>query len=348
MFSWESSLTNGCVIEACEALGLDRDEDWRRIAENDGSDIYQTPEWAALELEAAPGSARLLGLDLVGERVWVPLIIREWRGQPFAWSPYGYPSFIRAQGFRFDAETLVNELSLRLEQCGVVGAFVRLHPLVDTDIEECTTDRGAVVTQGPTASIDLRDGIDAAWDAMRARLRTDVRRLRRDGYFATTGWNRIDDFTAAYRATMQRVNADSYYFFSERYWEKLRNFPSGRAKLVSIMGPGGEFAAGGIFTSFGRTAQYHLGATHDDSLAAHPTKLMFWAATELAHQSDADFLHLGGGLGARRDGLYQLKSGFGRHEAAYRTLRVVSACESYAHLLGRADFVLDGKRFPPD
>lgn len=318
------------------------------IAESSAFDIYQTPEWALLEREAASGVARLLCLNLEGGNAWVPLIIREWRGHPFAWSPYGYPSFIRHEGARINAQAVAKELSRQLGHEGILGAFIRLHPLADADIDDFLTDYGSVVTHGPTASIDLRYGLDAAWGAMRARLRTDVRRLRNEGYSISTTWDRLDDFKVAYRATMDRVNADSYYYFPDSYWDKLRAFPPGWVGIVSVLGPNGDFAGGGIFTLYGPIAGYHLGATHTDYLSAQPTKLMFWSAAELAHASAADYLHLGGGLGAQRDGLHQLKSGFGRHEAIYRTLRVVAVPDASSRVRGGKELLLRAERFPPD
>lgn len=290
----------------------------------------------------------MIRLDLAGLPCWVPLIIREWRGEPFGYSPYGYPGFIRPPNVHFEARDLITALSRQLAQSGVVGSFIRLHPLQDADVEEYVGDRGAVISHGPTAAFDLREGLDAAWGTIRPRLRTDVRRLERDGYRVSTDWNRIEDFKSTYRATMHRVAADSYYYFSEDYWKTLLGFPPDWVKLISVLDAEDEYAAGGVFTSYGRMAQYHLGATEDSHMSANPTKLMFWAAARLAYEDGCDYLHLGGGLGARRDGLYQLKSGFGRFEAEFRTLRVVATGDSSAHLFEAGNFGLEGGRFPPE
>lgn len=321
-------------------------DQWKEVARAHARDIYQTPDWATLDLHIQPGDPHLLEIQGSGTSHWVPLVLRRWHGQPFAWSPYGYPGVVRGRSDSLQASALVEAVARALQQQKIVGAFIRLHPILDRDLLPGQYQDGCVVEHGPTASVDLSEGLSTAWSSLRARLRTDIRRLERNGFTATTDWRYYEDFVSAYSQTMRRVGATGNYFFGPPYWRALQRLPAGWVHLVSVLDPDGQYAAGGLFTVFGEIAQYHLGATRDEHLAAIPSRLLFWEAARLSYESRAKVLHLGGGVGAQRDGLYQLKRGFGRRELDFRTLRVVADWDSYKRQ-GGSMASLSANTFPP-
>jgi hypothetical protein len=97
----------------------------------------------------------------------------------------------------------------------------------------------------------------------------------------------------------------------------------------------GRTAAAGLFSECKGIVQFHLSGTAEEFRRASPARLMidhvrWWAKA----RGDRSF-HLGGGLGAREDSLFDFKAGFSDLRATFRSWRAVCDANRYQALVAR-------------
>ena len=109
----------------------------------------------------------------------------------------------------------------------------------------------------------------------RSNHRRDIRRLARAGFEPfqqDSGW--ADVFYELYLQTMQRRNADSFYFFSREMFHRLEEIPCNYLRLIGCR-RAGEVICAALITRGARIANYFLGGTGVEYREQAPSKLMF-------------------------------------------------------------------------
>ena len=119
---------------------------------------------------------------------------------------------------------------------------------------------------------------------------------------------------------MARVGAASHYFFDHEYFSLLLDLLGSRVKLFTCTLDGVVIAAG-LFLVCGDIIQYHLGGARDEYVGLGPMKLVIDAVREWGTDAGLRVLHLGGGVGAHEDSLFQFKAGFSDRRHPYATWR---------------------------
>lgn len=312
-------------------LGAD-DSTWPRFLDQAPHDFHHLPAYARLCARIEGGEATAVHVTDGRSEMLLPIVIRPidatWRD---ATSPYGYPGPLVAgpTGSGFAAEAL-RETAYVLAREGVVTLFVRLHPLLGGVPEGV----GVAIRHGTTVSVDLSLPATTLWGQTRPGHRREIERARRAGYRVSVdeSWRHLETFRDLYRATMERVGAESYYFFGDDYFDELRAALDGRLRLV-VVERNGVIAAAGLFAETARMVEYHLSAT--DELFAHdaPTKLMLDWVRAWAKDRGARWLHLGGGVGGADDSLLRFKAGFSPLRHPFHTIRIVLLEREYQQLV---------------
>jgi Acetyltransferase (GNAT) domain len=228
-----------------------------------------------------------------------------------ATSVYGYPGpVLSGEGI---GEAIYarfrRSLERRLNEMNVVSVFSRLHPLLPQ--RDVLTGLGRIDYRGPTASIDLSLPLQEQRRAMSANHRRQINKLRRSTMhcFHDDSWEFFSDFIAIYMETMQRVHAAPYYHFDKEYFVALRAAIPERLRLF-VVRLGGETICGGLFVFTAGVLQYHLGGTRSACLHLAPMKILFDTVRLWGCAAGATRFHLGGGLGAKEDSLYEFKRRF--------------------------------------
>ena len=245
-------------------------------------------------------------------------------------TPYGYPSPIfHAHSDETVLNAFLDGFRLRCQELNIITAFFRLHPLIDLPID-VLREYGEVVPHGQTVSVALSPPLDTIWGKVRTNHKRDVKKLKRDGFYACQDcWEHYETFITLYRQTMMRLNSTGFYLFSDEYFHRLREALGSHLHLITVHSPHGVVAAAGLFVSTSGIVQYHLGATHRDYLRAAPSKLVFEHAICTAKAEGSQVLHLGGGVGAKNDSLFQFKVGFSNALHRFHTFRMILDEEKY-------------------
>jgi len=298
-------------------------------------DVYDLPAYQALAEDRGDGKAHFFVYTGDDYFVAVPLLLRplETQGWMDATSVYGYAGPIASH----DAlpERVIQQFGIELHSAlsdmQVVTVFSRLHPLMHQ--RPLLGGLGECRRLGYTIAVDLTLPPDEQWRGYRENHRRDIKKLEKQGVTCSLDreYSSLAEFVDVYHATMRRVHASPEYFFDQSYFEQLVSKLRPHVHLM-IARQGSTVIAGGIFTSCGEIAEYHLGGTSDAFLQTSPMKLVIDAARLWANSRHMRLLHLGGGLGARDDSLFRFKSGFSDCKKEFFTWQWVLFPERYARL----------------
>jgi len=343
---------------ASEFIGPD-DPRWAAFLERVPHDVYHRPDY--VRIDAGPNGGRAVAFlgEIDGARCLIPLVestIPPALGAPDGAtdlaSPYGYANPL-VEG---DAGKLGACLRAFAEACrerNTVSAFLRSNPILSPAgpgslvwDDRATSSR--LVSQGETLVVTLGRPIEEIRSELRREYKQRLSRLRRMGYHAVVdAWRHYGRFIEVYRMTMERLGAQSSYFFDREYFDAIATRMDGHTHLVSVLCPSGsKLIAAGLFYRVGGIVQYHLAGWDPDYAQLSPSKLVLWAAIEWANETGASCLHLGGGLGAREDELFRFKRGFTDRRLPFHTLGIVADRSAYDGLVRASGAPADEGFFP--
>ncbi len=323
-------------------LGCAQEREWTavlsRVAQHD---FYHLPAYHRLAEERGEGAAHLFAYQEGVHTIALPLLLRPIETRDgAAWndatSVYGYAGPLASHAamprrvVRAFQRALVNALTARR----VVSVFSRLHPLMPHD--GLLAGLGDCRPEGRTVSIDLTLPPDAQWAEYRGSLKTRINKLRRAGLVCRRDddLRHLPEFIDIYYQTMRRVNAHRSYFFEPDYFRRLAD-GLGPALHLFLVTLDDVVVAGGLFTMFDGIVQYHLGGTSDGFLKLGPVSLLFDTVRLWAHAAGARVVHLGGGVGSRKDSLLHFKAGFSNRRHVFPTWRWVVEPHAYRELCDR-------------
>ncbi|MGI6381367.1 MAG: GNAT family N-acetyltransferase [Anaerolineae bacterium] len=318
------------------------DEEWTRVLNAMPHDFYHLP--AYVRAVAIHEGGRALGC-LVRHRdarLFIPLIVREisediagGSGWFDARSPYGYGAPL-AQGCE---GALLGQMfqaameHLRSER--IVSVFLRLHPLMPLP-EEPLSGLGDLVDQGETVYVDLNKPGEELWNELRSDHQQRISQLKTQGFeVCRDDWSLLPDFEQAYEETMSKVAADDFYFFGEDFFNALAPLFGSALHLFAVKDTSDRVACAGLYGSCCGLAQNFLSATYTAHRSDSPARLMQYAVVEWGKQKGDEALHLGGGLGGAKDGIFRYKSGFSPLRAHYKTLRLITDPAKYDRFVSR-------------
>ena len=280
----------------------------------------------------------------------IPLLQRPFPsslGAPLSWSDAGSPSGYSSALFTDGPGWAFRALSAFLKACAerqIISVFVRLHPLLP--LAAALDSTGRRVWHGETVYVDLTVPEQVLRHQQRSGHKHDICRLQSQGFkVVVDDWSLYDPFIQIYWEAMRRVNAAPFYLLSADYFRDLRQVLGSRMHLFSVLAPNCSIAAAALFTEVEGIVEYHLSGTVQEYRHLAPTKLMLDSAINWAKAAGNRVLHLGGGVGARHDALFQFKTGFSNLRSQFETWRVICDQKRYDELTqaaGLSDAPIDG------
>jgi hypothetical protein len=307
-------------------------------------DVYHLCEYHDLSTALSDSDTILIHFESDSGWIALPLIIRPIHklsdsasiptGLYDATSVYGYSGPITSHDplppediARFHAS-----LKMYLQSRSVVSVFSRLHPLIRQS--DVITGIGDVVTIGRTVSINVRRTLEEQWDSYRRDHKRDINRLKRDGLRVVhdTRLDYLGEFVDIYHETMDRVSANSSYYFDHAYFRTLFSSMPGVARLFIALLDSAPIA-GAIFLTCDGIMQTHLSGHRSTLGRFSPKKLIIDEARVWASQNGLHTFHLGGGVGSQEDSVYRFKAGFADQEHCFQVWRWIVEPETYAKLV---------------
>jgi len=321
------------------------DAAWGEFLARVRHDFYHLPAYAQLMAPFDGGQAEAVLVRDGDQHFFLPYIVRPL--SHIAWlggeggklfdvvSPYGYPGPLIAGDPTYVGQAVAQWIrAMRLR--GAVSGFVRLHPLLNVDTAILAAE-GEIISRGRTVSADLMLPPEELWRQTSATHRNEISKARRHGLSVAMdeSFEHLPTFIGMYYETMDRAGASQYYYFPQEYFHGLRDCLREKLSLCIVKGPDNAVLCGALFTECDGIVQYHLSATFNAALPLHPAKLMLDWVRSWAQKRGNRVLHLGGGMGAREDSLFNFKARFSSLRHPYYTWQLLFDPDTYRGLENR-------------
>ncbi|ATB43177.1 hypothetical protein CYFUS_008657 [Cystobacter fuscus] len=309
-----------------QIISFSEPERWERAyARTSCKDIYYRHAYAELCHCMGDGEPFLFVYeDDEGNTVCYVFIRRPLQELPFArgarlegeWydiiSPtYGYGSPLCAEPHAQLLWEFRAEFEAWCRGANIVSEFVRFHPLSGNHrLFEGTMD---VVYDRESVFIDLSRTEEELFEFYHPSHQRNIRKAPRRGleFRVLEGHEalqQLEVFYRLYRATMDKVGALPYYYFSAEYLERLFS-RLGRSALFGAVFLDGRMISAALCLREGDVLTYHLGASETASLHLGTNTFQFHHIALWARRNGLRVFHLGGGHRGR-DSLFQFKHRF--------------------------------------
>ena len=228
-------------------------------------------------------------------------------------TPYGYGGFLLDGDWNEeDKKELYHAYEEYLRKEKAAAEFVRFHPGLNN--AHMVDDFYEVIDLGNTVQMDTGSR-EIIWQNLTSKNRNMVRKAIKSG--VKVYWGRepelYEAFETIYNQTMDKVNADSYYYFGKEFYQSILEDLKYRALMFYAEYEGEKIAMSIILTGK-KSIHYHLSASRREYQHLAPTNLILYEAACFACEQGYQTLHLGGGLGSHKDHLYSFKKQFNRGE----------------------------------
>jgi hypothetical protein len=220
-------------------------------------------------------------------------------------SVYGYAGPLLKNGS--DTEAALTAIFKEMREYGAVSLFSRMHPLFIDQIPDSPL-RGQKLSD--VVVIDVRP-VEDVLSQYRGSHRREIVNARKAGVSVVvdSGDSALVDFSRIYRQSMSDLNAKSYYYFSDAYFERIVSAADFKT-LILFAEMDGRRIATSLFLVTGSVMQYYLSGTDAGFRKLAPSKAIIAKAHELAMTMGVRHIVLGGGVGSAHDALFKFKTGF--------------------------------------
>lgn len=193
----------------------------------------------------------------------------------------------------------------------VVSEFVRFHPIFGNGVDfkkiyNSQFDRKTVGT-------NLRDY--EITEEFSKSAKKYIRRAEKAGitYEIIQNPVEVEDFKKIYYSTMDRDNADAYYYFCDEYFEQCIKTLGKNILYVKVIFKDKVIAAGFYFVC-GNIIECHLSGTLTEYLNLSPAYITKIATARWGKENGIQYIHYGGGTSRNEENsLYQFKKKFGKN-----------------------------------
>lgn len=190
----------------------------------------------------------------------------------------------------------------------IIAEFIRFHPLLKN--QNIFSKDMQVIHNRYTVWLDLTMDINEIWmTQVSTQNRNTIRKCEKNGLYVEVS-NEYETFVEIYKQTMQKVNADDFYFFDKDYFQQLQN---NKHMVLLCVKKENEIIAGAIFMFYGNFCHYHLAGSRREYLKYAPNNLLIWEAIKYAKEKGYKKFHFGGGLtDSTEDNLFRFKNKFSK------------------------------------
>lgn len=266
------------------------------------------------------------------------------KGQYFDFAtPYGYGGWI-IEGE--NTEKLLAEYESWCRKNGIISEFVRFHPVLKN--HELLEKNYDVVPLGDTISLDLSSP-EVIWENITSKNRNVIRKAQKNGIEIRIGRSKelFETFREIYNSTMDKDNADEYYYFAPEFYESILSDLEENAQIFCAVLDEKIIAAAIMLAANGRM-NYHLSGSIREYSNLAPTNLILYEAALWGCENGCKSLYLGGGVGSGEDGLFKFKKSFYRKDdlPRFHIGKKILNKEKYNELLSLREILPESGFFP--
>ncbi len=258
-------------------------------------------------------------------------------------TPYGYGGWlIEGEG----CENLYIEYEKWCCRNNIVSEFVRFHPVLENHVT--ASEFYDITPLGLTVALDLSSP-EVIWSNITSKNRNVIRKAQKNAIKIYNGRypEIFEDFRKIYNATMDKDNADSYYYFSPEFYRSICEDLSHNCQVFYAVFENKIISTSIMLTANGRM-NYHLSGSVKEYSSLAPSNLLLYEAALWGCANGCKTLYLGGGVGSGEDSLFKFKKSFYRADdlPQFHIGKKVLMPEVYAQLLDMRKDLSDSSYFP--
>ena len=257
-------------------------------------------------------------------------------------SPYGYGGWI-IEGK--DKKGLFEAYEKWLRKHEIISEFVRFHPMIKN--HESCDDYYEVTRLGEVVHLDLSSP-ETIWNNITSKNRNMIRKAVKNEIEIFNGRfpEIYEKFRVIYNGTMDKDEADKYYYFGEEFYRSVLDDLSQNAQAFWAEKDSQVIAASIILTENGRM-NYHLSGSLREFYSLAPTNLLLYKAALWGCANGCRTLYLGGGVGSGEDNLFKFKRSFYKGDLTHFYIgKRVFDQEKYNKLIGLRESIMNPGFFP--
>lgn len=242
----------------------------------------------------------------IDDEIWYDLV-----------TPYGYGGPIIIECKEGKRDILIEEFNKSFSQyCmenNVVSEFIRFHPIIGNandfrNMYEVSYVRNTVGTK-------ICPNEDPIQTEFSKSARKSIQRALKFGltYRITYKPECIDNFIEIYYSTMERNNAEKYYYFGQDYFNECLQYFKNNILFIEVIYENKVIAAA-LYFVYGKFIHAHLSGTLKEYLMFSPAYVIKYATALWAKENGISLIHYGGGItDSKEDALYKYKKKFTRN-----------------------------------
>lgn len=266
-------------------------------------------------------------------------------------TPYGYGGFLlEGDDSNENMNVLWNAYVDKMKSENIVDNFVRYHPVLANAVPMKTCSD--VIDLGKTVSMDLTSE-EVIWKNIHSKNRNMIRKAEKNGIVIKhgQGLELFDDFIKIYNATMDKDNAEHYYYFKPEFYKSIHEDLKDNYEMFWAEYDGKIIAMSIMIFANGRL-NYHLSGSDLQYRNLAPSNLLLYKAAMWGMEKGMKTFHLGGGVGSGEDNLYKFKIAFNRFsDCQFSIAKHIFDNEKYDELVAErasrdAGFDKESKFFP--
>lgn len=226
-------------------------------------------------------------------------------------TPYGYGGFLlEGDTSEENVKALWTAYVDRMKEENIVDNFVRYHPILANAVPMKTCSD--VIDLGKTVAMDLTSE-EVIWKNIHSKNRNMIRKAEKNGIVIKhgQGLELFDDFIKIYNATMDKDNAEAYYYFKPEFYKSIHEDLKDNYEMFWAEYEGKIIAMSVMIFANGRL-NYHLSGSDLQYRNLAPSNLLLYKAAIWGMEKGMKTFHLGGGVGSGEDNLYKFKIAFNR------------------------------------
>lgn len=193
----------------------------------------------------------------------------------------------------------------------IVSEFIRFHPLSYNAQDFLACYEVAYLRE--TVGTNLTDDEQAIEQEFSKSAKKNIRQALKAGveYRCTLNPRELGAFKSIYYATMDRNDADAFYYFKDDYFADLTDLLGEHLLLIEVLYEGEVIGAALNFV-YNNLAHTHLSGTLVEFNRLSPASILYYALVLWGEEHGIDYIHGGGGRTNRPDDkLYLFKKQFG-------------------------------------
>lgn len=226
-------------------------------------------------------------------------------------TPYGYGGVLfEGDSSEANRQRFWKAYLEEMDKEHIVDNFVRYHPVLRN--ADSMRPISNVTDLGKTIAMDLASP-EVIWENIHSKNRNMIRKAEKNGIVIEhgKGMDLFDKFIEIYNATMDKDNAEEYYYFKRPFYESIHNDLHDNYELFYAKLNDKIIAMSIMIYANGRL-NYHLSGSDIEYRNLAPSNLLLYKAALWGCENGMKTFHLGGGVGSGEDSLYKFKAAFNK------------------------------------